>query len=144
MTPMLLPLVGDPISNLTKGPVAASSCFHFKVMKRERAHGHTNEPSCKSEHKEIKCFKSNACNTCEPVIHHNNNNSACGHQHGCPTSMVFLLIFFWCSRRSFSFSTALVDSLSLSRSCWYVSLCMSNSSFSFASCSCATRSDAAA
>lgn len=60
-----------------------------------------------------------------------NNCSTCSHL----TSMVFLLIFFRFSRRSFSFSTVLVDSLSLSRSCWYVSLCRSSSSFSLARCS---------
>lgn len=58
------------------------------------------------------------------------------HYDRLPTSIVFLLNFFRFSRRSFSFSTVLVDSLSLSKSCWYVSLCMSSSSFSFASCSC--------
>ena len=56
--------------------------------------------------------------------------------HRFPTSMVFLLFDLWCSRRSLSLSTVLVDTLSLSRSSWYVPLSLSSSSLSFARRSC--------
>lgn len=60
----------------------------------------------------------------------------------CPTSCAYsaavfgtVLCFFnflCCSNRSLSFSTERVDSLSLSRSCWYVCLCLSSSCLSSA------------